>query len=366
MTLPNDFSMEISESTFEKMLKKKDEMGYGKKSWNEWFEKLFNDNIKEESEKETIERVFKKGTLEFFYEDWVRNLALNLKNIWNDASARELIPQKVEPNSSAIVIGRGPSIDRYKHLELLANSNYKGTIICTDGAMPKVLKAGITPDKFERFVTLTVDAQKWQENFYNDPICYKYGDKINCILSTTVAPEVYDAAKRANMKVFWIHTLVDYNEGRASFNKIAGLMTRVKNHQRGLPAIQTGGNVGTAAWIIAWSILKRTTVALIGIDHGYYTEIPWEEINYHSEPMPKDVDQNSEVFKRAYPTIYNPYFNCYCKQDPPFVYFSNALKEFIQRTTKIVKTINATEGGAIFGDGIECMTLKNFLEKYKT
>jgi hypothetical protein len=232
--------------------------------------------------------------------------------------------------------------------------------------MPKILKAGITPDRFERFFTLTVDTVDWQKDFYNDPICAKYGNKINCILSTTVSPGVYEAAKKANMKIFWVHTLVDYNEGRTSFNRIAGLMTRAKNHQKGLPAIQTGGNVGTAAWIVGWSILKRATIALIGIDHGYDAEIPWEKINYHSIPMPKDIDQNSEVFKRAYPTVYNPYFNCYCKQDPPFVYFSNALKEFIQRTTKIVKTINATEGGAIFGEGIECMTLKNFLEKFKT
>ena len=363
--LPDDFMMEISENTFEKMLKRKEEMGFGKKSWNEWFEKLFaNENV--ESEKEIIERIFKKGTLEYFYEDWVRNFALNLENIWNGASVREIIPQKVEHNSSAIIIGRRPSIDRHNHLELLANSNYKGTIICTDGAMPKVLKAGITPDKFEKFFTLTVDTVDWQKDFYNDPICAKYGNKIRCILSSTVSPGVYEAAKKANMKIFWIHALVDYNEGNTSFNKMAGIMTRAKNYQSGLPAIQTGGNVGTAAWIVAWSILKRATVALIGIDHGYYTETPWEKINYHSIPMPKDVDQNSEEFKRAYPTIYNPYFNCYCKQDPPFVYFSNALKEFIQRTTKIVKTINATEGGAIFGDGIECMTLKNFLSKYYT
>ena len=359
-----DFPIELSEHTFEKMVKKKEMMGFSQKSWDKWFERLLNESKEEESEKQIIERVFKNGTLKYFYENWVRNFALNLENIWNGASARELIPEKVEPNSSAIVIGRGPSIDQHKHLELLANSDYNGTIICTDGAMPKVLKAGITPDKFEKFFTLTVDAEEWQKDFYIDPICIKYGSGIKCILSTTTPPGVYDAAKKANMKIFWIHTLFDFNEERTSFNQIAGIMSRAKNHQRGLPAIQTGANVGTAAWVTGWSILKHATVALIGIDHGYPAEVPWNEINYHSTQMPKDIDQNSEVFKRAYPTIYNPYFDCYCKQDPTFVYFSNALKEFIQRTTKIVKTINATEGGVIFGEGIECMRFKSFLEKY--
>ncbi len=78
----------------------------------------------------------------------------------------------------------------------------------------------------------------------------------------------------------------------------------------------------------------------------------------------KSVNQK-DVFKRAYPTVYNPDFDCYCKQDPVFLYYSNALKEFIRRTQKKVKTINATEGGAIFGEGIKSMMLKDFLKKYK-
>lgn len=359
-----DFPIDLSEEVLSKMIKRKNEMGFNGKTWNEWFNTLFSENEKI-SEKEVIEQIFKKGTLKYFYETWVKNFANNLENIWDSASAKELIPNNIEPNSSAIVIGRGPSIKRHKHLELLSNSNYKGTIICTDGAMPEVLKAGITPEKFEKFFTITVDAEEWQKDFYADPICTKYGKGIKCILSTTATPGVYEEAKKAGMSIFFIHTLFDYNEGKTSFNKIAGIMSRAKHHQRGLPAIQTGANVGTAAWVTGWSILKRATVALIGIDHGYDADIPWEQINYHSTQMPKDVDQSSEVFKRAYPTIYNPYFDCYCKQDPTFVYFSNALKEFIQRTTKIVKTINATEGGVIFGEGIECMTFKNFLKNYK-
>ena len=37
----------------------------------------------------------------------------------------------------------------------------------------------------------------------------------------------------------------------------------------------------------------------------------------------------------------------------------------IERKSRTVKTINATEGGVIFVDGIECMTFENFLNNYK-
>ena len=71
-----------------------------------------------------------------------------------------------------------------------------------------------------------------------------------------------------------------------------------------------------------------------------------------------------EPFKKAYPTVYNPDFRTYCKHDPLFVYYSNALKEFIPKAPDWFKTINATEGGAIFGKGIKCMKFGEFLKKF--
>ena len=140
-------------------------------------------------------------------------------------------------------------------------------------------------------------------------------------------------------------------------------MTKSVDNKK-IPAIQTGANVGTSAWVIAWSILKCNHVGLIGLDLGYDDSTPWDKISFHGYPIPTDVDKNSESFKRAYPTIYNPEFDCKCKQDPLFLYYCNALKEFIQKTKNKIKTINATEGGALFGDGIYCTSLKNFLENY--
>jgi len=80
--------------------------------------------------------------------------------------------------------------------------------------------------------------------------------------------------------------------------------------------------------------------------------------------LPEGIDKTSPMFKKAYPTVYNPEFKTNCKQDPIFQYYSNALKEFIPRASEWVKTVNATEGGAIFGEGIECMTFTNFLNNF--
>ena len=116
--------------------------------------------------------------------------------------------------------------------------------------------------------------------------------------------------------------------------------------------------------LISWSILKCSPIALLGIDHGYSTDTSWEEIGRYHNSIPDNFNADSDVLKKAYPKIYNPDFKCYCIQDPVFQYYSNALKEFIAKAPKWVKTINATQGGAIFGERISSMSFLQFLEKY--
>lgn len=362
--MPNDFSINLKKSVFDKLEKIKKEMGCENVDWNNWFDDLFETHSNDESVKLTLEKIFEKSAYEEYYEDWVRNFALNLEEIWNGASATELSPTKTSKSKPvpAIIIGRGPSIDKHDHLKLLSKSKFSGNIICSDGALKKVLDSGVTPDKFKNFFVLTIDTQKDAANFYNGPIVKKYGKGIRCLLSTTVPKITVQSVRNAGMKIYWLHTLFDYNKGKTSFNFISGIITK-RNSKRGLPGIQTGGNVGTSAWVASWSILKSNPVALIGLDLSYPAETSWDEINnYHT--IPDNLDIQSELFKKAYPTVFNPDLKCYSKQDPKFQFYCNALKEFIPRASKFVHTINATEGGALFGDGIECMKFQDFLDKF--
>lgn len=358
-------SFEIDDEIFEKIVKKKNEIGLDEEDWNNFFSILLGISVGKRTTNTIIEDVLQKNALNRYYNSWIRNFSLNLVNIWQGHSAKNLSSEEdpAATKSSAIVVGRGPSLIKHNHFEKLAKSNFQGSIVCTDGSLENALKAGITPEKFPKFYVVTIDTNDEIQKFYDNPTVLKYGEKIKCLLSTTVPQSTYNAIKKAKIEIFWMHTLFDYNKGKSSFNYISGRMTRSKTHHNGISAIQTGGNVGTSCWVISWSILKCNYIGLIGIDHGYSIDTPWETISkYHQ--MPEDIDKESKAFKRAYPKIYNPDFDCYCIQDPIFQYYSSALKEFIPKAPKWTKTINATEGGAIFGNGIECITLNEFLEKY--
>ena len=317
----------------------------------------------------SIEDVMKKKQYENF-ETWVTNFSLNLPNIWKEKSAKVLNPtinQNVQKeNNSAIVIGRGPSINKFKHLKLLAESNYKGNIICCDGKLSDALNAGVTPDKFPNFYVVTIDPYPNIKKHYEHDIIESYGSKIKGMFTILTDPRVVEKAREKGIQIHWLHSLFDYNEGQKSFNNLSAMMIRAKDNGHKLPAIQTGGNVGTAAWFTAWQILKCTTVALIGINHGWEETDSWETIIYHNnkEEISEGVNQDSEVFQKLYKKIYNPDFNCNCILDPLFQFYSEALKEFIERSPENVTTINATEGGSIFGNRIKSMKFNDFLRKF--
>lgn len=367
-----EFSFDVSKEIMEKILERKKEMGFLKKSWDDWFNFLLGNKSEEKSTQKIIEEVCSKNNYQAYYNNWIKNFSINLEHIWNEHSARELSINTDNKKASAIVIGRGPSIIKKNHLKMLSESGYEGNIVCTDGSLATVLEAGITPDKFKNFFVVTIDSQDHQKRFYEHDSVFQYGDKIKCILSTTASPLTYKIIKEAHMERYWLHTLVDFDKGNSSFNYISDTMVKSKKHERGLPAIQTGGNVGTSAWIISWSLLKCDTVCLVGFDMGYPVDIDLEKdnfnknflINYRNLKFPEGINENDEAFKKAYPIITNPEFNCKCRQDPTFQYYCNALKEFIFKTSKKIYTVNATEGGALFGEGIKCMKFMDFLQEY--
>jgi hypothetical protein len=314
-----------------------------------------------------------KGILDQAYDEMIQNFSLNLKNIWKEPSASIISNDDFNENDfskmqSAIVIGRGPSIKKKKHLELLAKSNYKGAIICTDGNLINILEHGITPKKFPMFYVISVEPYKRIFKLFDNKIVDKYGDKIKGFFPTVVNPDVVSRARKAGIMIHWFHNLYDLNYGKRSLNYIFAKMVRTKNHLNGLPALQTGGNVGTSAWFFSWKILKIKNVGLIGMNQGWEPSDSWETILSHNSKSKEHLAQATNVNKKKYgqliEKVYNPDLKSYSLVDPIFRFYRNSLIEFIERSPQWLTTINATEGGSLFGKRIKQMTLKKFLKKY--
>ena len=80
-----------------------------------------------------LEELMKDLYYEKYFDDCVQSFALNLNSIWSEASAKEL--ESTKKNNSGIIIGRGPSLKKNNHLQILADSDYDGSVICADSSL---------------------------------------------------------------------------------------------------------------------------------------------------------------------------------------------------------------------------------------
>lgn len=300
---------------------------------------------------------------------WMYNFARNIPDFLNGNSIKQLSIFKNgkksiknhRPNSSAVVIGAGPSVKKNNHLEILSNSNYKGVIVCTDRMLIPCLKNGITPEKFSKFYVLTIEPKDVTIKYYDDKLIQKYSKGISVVLSTCTIHETVELCKKNGLKIFWFHPLIDDFRKLESVNKTMNMMSKSEKNPKGLSGMQTGGNVGCSAWIFSWAILGCSPIVLIGLDLGHPVDTPIENTRHYAEYLRMFKNNKSQVNK-YFKKITNTDLKTKALSDPIFDFYREAFLDLVTRTPKWTRTINATEGGSLFGHGIESMKFVDALK----
>lgn len=348
-----------------KLRKKKEADGFGDRDWAEWLTFLVRDVRVEDTFREHIQKETAKSLLG----TWMENFAENLPEMRKQGSKTiaDLVPKRDnldEPEGSAIVIGRGPSVFKKGHLDLLANSDYRGTILVTDGMLIECLKHGVTPGRFSDFYVVTVDGNRERiVEWYDHPLVDEHGRGIKAVLTTSVAHNVYERCRKAGMEVYWFHPLFDDYRSNESFSRLMKLMTATDEHRRGIPSVSCGGNTGSTCWVLSHALLRHSPTCLIGIDFGYPEGTPLEATHYYSSMM-QAAGGNVDVVRGAYREVVNPGGER-ALSDLVFWHYREAFLEMLREVNPKFKTINATEGGTLFGDGLEWMKLEEFLKRHK-
>jgi len=276
---------------------------------------------------------------------WVSNFKANLAVIESSKDLME-IEKKKEPS---IVIGAGPSLKRFKHLNALHKSKFNGTVFAVDKILIDCLKEGVVPD----FV-VSMDGDDLS-SFFDSPLVDKYASKIKAIFSVTSNPNTVNRFK--GEKYFFI-PLIDSLEP-LSVTNVLKLMT-------GKSILRGAGNVGTSCWFISVFLLKDP-IALIGMDFGWnlYKEdgsvLNLNETDYFSKYAAmhgNDVNKIASCYRR----VFHPFFKTEAITDFVFQTYWDAFLSWVKAVG--VKTINCSEGGVIFGEGIDCMYFKDFLSTF--
>ena len=143
------------------------------------------------------------------YEKWINNFALNLEDICKENSAKKLTSDLNHNQNSAIVIGGGPSLAKKNHLQVLAQSEYNGTIIVVDRVLKKALDAGITPEKFGKFFVTSIEPYDRIKMHFDNDIIDKFGNKIKGIFPVISSPETVSELEKQGLRFTGsIHLLI--------------------------------------------------------------------------------------------------------------------------------------------------------------
>jgi len=283
------------------------------------------------------------------------------------------------PGETAVVVAAGPSLTRHRIADRIRSLGYGGTIVATDGGLGYCLRHGIIPhvvvsvdphstrivrwfgdpelnrrppdDYFRRQDLDPHLTQKEQER--NDELSAlvdRHGPRIRALLSTSVAPTVTRRVRQAGLPIYWWNPIYDDYDDPQSYTRRIFELTKA-------PCIVTGGNCGTAAWVLAGAVLGRREVAVVGMDLGYPPETPLEHTQYYQTLH--------EVFgsaaHEAYIQVQNPYLNESWFTDPTYWWYRESFLDLAQRAS--FRTSNCTGGGVLFGDHIRWESLETFVER---
>ena len=310
---------------------------------------------------ELVSRIQQIG-LEHHAATLLENTRRNAEVIRQEHSIREC----KQHHAPCIIASAGPSLYRQRILARVAEAGFTGTLVATDGAYIQCLKAGLKPDW-----VVTIDPhptrivrwfgdKNWHENSKHDDYFRRQdlAEDFRADSSRANAENIraVDAAKAklvicsaspanvvertSGFERFWFAPLVD--------NPDADGLTRTICAETGLPALNTGGTVGTAAWAFAHCVLKSTNIAVVGMDFGYPMGTPleqtqsWHMLQGDASMYPQERGYWGEAFT-----------------DPTYYWYRRNMLDLLKANK--ARIINCSGEGLLYGPGVGCMDLEQWL-----
>ena len=105
-------------------------------------------------------------------------------------------------------------------------------------------------------------------------------------------------------------------------------------------------------------------IGLIGLNMGVDCDTPIEKTQ-HYEQVLNHFDNNKSKVGKRYRRVFNEDLGTESLLDPVFDFYREAFLDLVVRTPRWINTINATEGGSLFGKRIKNMRFVDFLGTYK-
>ncbi|MBI2470418.1 MAG: DUF115 domain-containing protein [Planctomycetes bacterium] len=287
---------------------------------------------------------------------------------------------EAEVPKPAIVVSAGPSLKRRNSIEVIKKSDFKGYIVSVDGSLGQCLRKGLIPDfvvtvdpcypyrmirwfgdpqlrqrqpdDYFKHQDLDGDLNENEESLNEELVrlVNHHGPKIKVVISTGSNPEVTHRCLEAGMQLYWWNPLYD------DFEKEDSISRQIYETNK-VPCMVTGGNVGGSAWVFVYAVLESPEIILVGLDNSYppgATVVNTQYFEYLKGIFPEEPE-------KGLCRVYNPYLKETWTTDPAYSWYNDIFLYMLSHSKS--NTYNCTEGGILFGDGIEFIPLNEGLRR---
>jgi hypothetical protein len=128
--------------------------------------------------------------------------------------------------------------------------------------------------------------------------------------------------------------------------------------------LNSGGNCGSFGINIAHH-MKCNPIVLIGLDFSYKMDTPISETQYYQSYKQQTGKTDEELWAEdTFMKFHHPVFNTDCYTDYMFLSYLEPLRDFWipEFQSQGTKIISCVEGGALYREDLECITLEEFLD----
>ena len=329
-------------------------------------------------------------TLRWNLPSWIDNLVENLQVI---RSGRDIIDLPKKEKEPCVVVGAGPSLKYFNHLEMIRKSGWSHPVLSCDKVLSECLRHQIVP-----YATATVDGSPAIHGFYTAGIVKKYAPKVNALFSVLVHPSVAKTYGGYGGPIYWYVPLLDMPvtpDKKLDVRSLSYILSLLTKHQSLVSGI---GNVGAFLWNVAYE-LGSDPIILVGFDFSEQVRdkadaVYFEKFTAMFLQKSKDPDAAQDKAAALHQLESNPDFiaektgegwlKAYYTKGQPVRYLVNPVWKHYRRVfaqhivTSKRHTIQATGNGCLHtkakddegnyilkADNFEAMDLKDVLEKYK-
>lgn len=303
--------------------------------------------------------------------DWHRDALLANSTANRPHMTRSIRELQQRSGPRVLVASAGPSLRR--NLSELSPGEGLPTMVAVDGAYVACLQRGIRPD-----YVITIDPHPTRiVRWFGDPRIEEHTQeddyfarqdldenfRVRMAAANRDNIELVDGACRHSRLVvcsaapasvvtrtaaferYWFAPLIDQP-------RMPGSITRQLARITGLPSLNTGGTVGTAAVVFAHCILRARSIAVIGMDLGYARDLPLDRTQ--SWKMLKDKADVAQY----YPRMQHPQWG-ECYTDPTYFAYRANLLGLLK--AGVFSLYNCTGAGALYGPHVQCGSVLEWL-----